>query len=117
MFVGDLRRFVGGLHQLHAALRGVGLDRALAATAGMDLGLHHGELAAEFVERVGGFFATAGDDALGHGDRRPRGGVPWPDIREFSWRSYIGATIASRRVHPAGTSPAAREEIMAKRRV
>jgi hypothetical protein len=34
----------------------------------VDLGLHHGDLAAKFIEGVGRFFAVADDDALGNGD-------------------------------------------------
>ena len=42
-------RFVGALDELHAALLRIVLDRALAAAAGVDLGLHDGERAAQLV--------------------------------------------------------------------
>ena len=49
-------------------LLGVFLDRPLAAAAGMDLRLDHGDRAAQLGEGGGGFVGRAGDDAAGHGD-------------------------------------------------
>ena len=68
---GDLGGLVGALHQLHAALRRVFFDRSLAATAGVDLRLHHGDRAAELREGRGRFLRRAGDDAVA-ARRRPR---------------------------------------------
>ena len=62
---GDVLRFVGDFDELHAALLGVVFDRPLAAAAGVDLGLHDGERAAQLVERRGRFVRRAGDDAAG----------------------------------------------------
>ena len=44
------------------------LDGALAAAAGVDLGLHDGERAAEFGEGLAGFVGRLGDDVVGRGD-------------------------------------------------
>ena len=60
--------FVGTADQLHAVLLRVVLDRALAAAAGVDLGLHDGERAAQLLERGCRFVRRCGDDALRHGD-------------------------------------------------
>ena len=66
--LGNRGGFVGGLHELDAVLLRVVFDRALAAAAGVDLGLHDGERAAQLLERGGGFVGGRGHDALRHGD-------------------------------------------------
>ena len=65
---GDFGGFFGGANELHAVLLGVVFDRAFAAAAGVDLGLHDGERAAQLLERGGGFVGRGGDDVLRHGD-------------------------------------------------
>ena len=67
---GDALGVLAGLHEFDAALRLVPLDRPLAAAAGMDLGLHHGELPAELVEGGGGFVGGLGGDAGRYADPR-----------------------------------------------
>ena len=63
--LGDPGRIVGGLGEFHAALGGTN-DLPLAATAGMDLGLHGTHRSAERGERGGGLFGRAGDTAGQH---------------------------------------------------
>ena len=60
------------------------LDRALAAAAGVDLGLHDGERAAELLERGGRFVGRAWRRCFAARRRRPRAAVAWPGIRESS---------------------------------
>ncbi len=58
------------MHDLDAVLRRVVLDRPFASPAGMDLGLDHGQSAAEFMECVDRRLRRIGHDASGHLDAR-----------------------------------------------
>ena len=65
---GDFLGLGGALDKLHAVLLGVFLDRALAAAAGVDLGLDDGDWSAELRKRGGGFVGRASNDAARHGN-------------------------------------------------
>ena len=65
---GHLGGLVGRLHQLHAALLRVVFDRAFAAAAGVDLGLHDGDRAAQFVNAAAASSAERATMPLRHGD-------------------------------------------------
>jgi hypothetical protein len=62
----DLLGFLGTLDELYAALFAMLFDRALAAAARVNLGLDHGDLAAELGKGGSGFIGGAGDDAARH---------------------------------------------------
>ena len=62
----DLPGIGGALNELHAVLPGVFLEDALAAPAGVNLGLDHGQRSAEGGKCRGGFLGVAGDNASWH---------------------------------------------------
>jgi len=66
-FAGDVRSFLGGVHQMHAALEAVH-ESPLAASACMDLGFDDEAFAAKRGGGSGGFLAGAGNGAAGGGD-------------------------------------------------
>ncbi len=63
---------------------GLSLNRALAAAAGVDLGLDDGQPAAQFAEGVGGGLRRVGDDAPRHAPLPRRAGSAWPGTRGSS---------------------------------
>ncbi len=62
---GHFAGLFGAFDQLHAALLGVGFDRSLAAAAGVDLRLDHGQRSAQRGEGRRRFFGSSGNHPLG----------------------------------------------------
>ena len=81
---GNCGGFFGGANELHAVLLRVVFDRAFAAAAGVDLGFHDGERAAELLECGGGFVGVVATTMSAARRRRLRGAVVWLGIRESS---------------------------------
>ena len=66
-FARDLLRLLRGVHDVHAAFEAI-FEGALAAAAGMNLGLHHEARAADLARGFACLLGRAGDDAFGGGD-------------------------------------------------